>query len=103
MGADFSDEWQSDNKDKAVKATENTIKMPNKHQLILAKEKRRGKVVSIVQPFYLPKEDLNILVKTLKKTLGTGGTIKENRLEFQGEVREKLKEKLIKLDYRFKN
>jgi translation initiation factor 1 len=45
---------------------------------------------------------LNTLLKTLKKTLGTGGTSKENRLEFQGEVKEKLKIQLSKLEYSFK-
>jgi len=42
------------------------------------------------------------LPTTLKKSLATGGTIKENTLEFQGEVEGKLKAQLIKLGYGMK-
>jgi translation initiation factor 1 len=41
-------------------------------------------------------------LKTLKKKLGTGGTVKDDTLEFQGEVRENLKVQLEKLGYGFK-
>ena len=103
MGADFGDNWSSDNKDKPSKTTSTEIKEPNKHQLHFAKEKRRGKVVTIVKPFYLKKSDLQALVKTLKKKLGTGGTVKENSLEFQGDIPEQLRKHLEHLGYRFKN
>lgn len=103
MGADFSEGWESDNKVKVLKNVNNTIKIPDKHQLYFAKEKRRGKVVTIVQAFYLSKSDLSVLLKTLKKILGTGGTSKENRLEFQGEVKEALKKQLLALNYGLKN
>ena len=102
MGADFGDDWSSDNKDKTAKKISSEIKAPNKHQLHFAKEKRRGKVVTIVKPFYLTKSDLQTLVKTLKKKLGTGGTIKEESLEFQGDIPEALRKHLEALGYRFK-
>jgi len=102
MGANFSDEWSSDNKEKPKKSVNIEIKEAEKHQLHFAKEKRRGKVVTIVKPFYLSSNDLKALLKTLKKKLGTGGTIKDNTLEFQGEVQENLKMQLEKLGYGFK-
>jgi translation initiation factor 1 len=105
MGANFEDDWTSNNKDKAAKASKSTcseILLPQKHQLHFAKEKRRGKVVTIVKPFCLEKKTLQALLKTLKKKLGTGGTIKENSLEFQGELQVQLKPALETLDYRFK-
>ena len=102
MGADFGDDWSSNNKQKPAKNVSTELKEPNKHQLHFAKEKRRGKVVTIVKPFYLAKSDLQILVKTLKKKLGTGGTIKENGLEFQGDIPEPLRKYLEALGYRFK-
>jgi translation initiation factor 1 len=102
MGADFSSEWASDNKDKPKKKITTEIKEPQKHQLHFAKEKRRGKVVTIVKPFYLEKQELQALIKVLKKKLGTGGTVKEDSLEFQGEVKENLKVQLEKLDYPLK-
>lgn len=102
MGADFADGWASDNKEKPVTSNNAEMKIPEKHQLHFAKEKRRGKVVTIVKPFCLSKDDLEGLLKTLKKKMGTGGTVKENTLEFQGEVSEVLRTHLEGLGYRFK-
>jgi translation initiation factor 1 len=106
MGANFGEEednsWSSDNKKKPSKQSSNEIKVPEKHQLHFAKEKRRGKVVTIVKPFYLPTSDLQALVKTLKKKLGTGGTVKEDSLEFQGDIPEQVRKHLNALGYGFK-
>jgi len=106
MGADFETKeekgWTSDNKNKSSTHKTSEIKEPSKHQLHFAKEKRRGKVVTIVKPFYLSKNDLQSLVKTLKKKLGTGGTTKENTLEFQGDIPEQIRKHLQTLAYAFK-
>jgi translation initiation factor 1 len=102
MGANFQEGWQSDNKAKKNSKKPQTIKAPSAHTLHLAKEKRRGKVVTIVQPFALEKEALKALLKSLKQTLATGGAIKGESLEFQGEVSSRLKENLIERGYRFK-
>lgn len=103
MGANFEDGWSSDNKDKPTKKVTTEIKPPNQHQLHFAKEKRRGKVVTIVKPFHLEKSDLQALLKVLKKKLGTGGTMKEDSLEFQGDIPEQIRKHLEALEYRFKN
>jgi translation initiation factor 1 len=103
MGSDLGDSWTSDNKEKKTQAISTEIKAPQKHQLHLSKEKRRGKVVTIVQPFYLAKNDLQALLKSLKKKLGTGGTIKENTLEFQGDIPKQILNSLKSMEYRFKN
>jgi translation initiation factor 1 len=102
MDASFDDEWSSDNKEKPKKKKSTEIKIPEKHQLHFAKEKRRGKVMTIIKPFYLKENELKALLKTLKKKMGTGGTVKENSLEFQGEVTENLKTQLETLGYRLK-
>lgn len=101
MGAKFEDEWNSDNKTKE-NTTPKEVKSPNKHRLHFAKEKRSGKVVIIVKPFFLDDATTEALLKTLKKSLATGGTAKDDALEFQGEVSEKLKTALIKLGYGMK-
>ena len=103
IGTDFGDDWSSDNKTKEVKSISTQIKTPQKHQLHFAKEKRRGKVVTIVKPFQLDKTALQVLLKTLKKKLGTGGTVKEECLEFQGDIPGLLRKHLEALGYRFKN
>ncbi len=101
MGTSWGDGWSSDNKTKEDNAAKET-KVPDKHQLHFAREKRNGKTITIVKPFFLSKEDLEHTLKTLKKSLATGGTIKDDALEFQGEVSEKLKVQLIKLGYGLK-
>jgi translation initiation factor 1 len=101
MGANLNDGWSSDNKDKEEKK-ETATKDPEKHRLHFAREKRNGKIVTIVKPFFLSNDILEVLLKTLKKSLAIGGTIKDNTLEFQGEVREKLQIALMKLGYGIK-
>ena len=100
MGANFEDSWMSDNKEKTPKKSSTEIKEPQQHRLHFAKEKRRGKVVTIVRPLYLEKSTLQTL---LKKRLGTGGTIKENSLEFQGDIPKQLRILLEEMEYRFKS
>jgi translation initiation factor 1 len=102
MGSNFEDGWVSNNKEKSNKKSSTNIKAPQKHQLLLAKEKRRGKVVTIVRPFHLAKSDLQTLLKSLKKKLGTGGTLREDALEFQGDIPDTLRAELEILQYRFK-
>ena len=102
IGAKFEEAWSSDNKVKPAKHKTAEVKAPKKHQLHFAKEKRRGKVVTIVKPFHLEKRELQALLKTLKKKLGTGGTLKGESLEFQGEIAEILRGYLEALGYGFK-
>lgn len=102
IGSDFDDGWSSDNKTKPTQYTSCETKEPNQHQLHFVKEKRRGKIVTIVKPFYLKKNNIQQLLKGLKKTLGTGGTIKNNTLELQGDIPDKLRTQLEKIGYRFK-
>jgi len=103
LDADSDNGWISDNKNKPAKKILNEIKTPEKHQLHFAKEKRRGKIVTIVRPFYLAKDDLQALLKSLKKRLGTGGTLKDESLEFQGDIPTQLRKHLENMGYQFKN
>ncbi len=103
MGSDLGEGWQADNKKKDKAGISKETKTPEKHRLHFSKEKRRGKTVTIVQPFSIEEKELKKLLKTLKSTLGTGGTVREDALEFQGECREKLKQTLEKIGYAFKH
>ncbi|MDD3342407.1 MAG: translation initiation factor [Sulfurospirillaceae bacterium] len=78
------------------------IKEPNKHRLVLKMEKRRGKPVSLVGPFFLHKEVMAEVCSKVKKRLGSGGTCKEEWMEFQGECRDKLKLFLADEGFNFK-
>jgi len=75
---------------------------PEKHLLVFKREKRRGKVVTLVGPFALEKDVADSLLKTLKKKLGSGGSYKAPWMEFQGECSEKLHALLNEASYRFK-
>ena len=94
------DSWSVESDTPAKK--EQKILTPNKHQLYLKKEKRRGKVVTLVGEFFLSKDDANKLLKKVKKQLGCGGSFKNSFMEFQGELSKQVKELLQKESFRFK-
>jgi translation initiation factor 1 len=102
MGAKFDEGWSSDNKLEESKK-QVKLKEPSKHNLIFAKEKRRGKVVTLIKEFYLKDSELKELLKELKAKFGCGGTLKGNAIELQGELYAKAKEELIKRGFRVKN
>lgn len=101
IGADIDDSWaQVQTPRKSTLSKE--ILEPSKHFLLFKKEKRRGKVVTLVGEFQLQKEDANLTLKTLKKKLGCGGSFKDGWMEFQGELKDKLRELLLKDGYKFR-
>ena len=102
MGAKLESDDFTLLKKKSKEKITKEIKLAQKHKLHFAKEKRRGKVVTIAKPFYLEVDEMKKILKTLKKRLGCGGTIKDDRLEFQGEVKDKLKTELIELEFGMK-
>jgi translation initiation factor 1 len=63
---------------------------------------RGGKAVTLVKNLVLSAEDLKSLAKRLKQECGTGGTIKEDVIEMQGEQRQKIAVVLQKLGYKVK-
>jgi translation initiation factor 1 len=101
IGADIDDGWAEVASPRKSKISHEILE-PQKHQLHFAKEKRRGKVVTLVGPFALSKEDANKTLKILKKKVGCGGAYKENFMEFQGELKEKLRPLLVAEGFRFK-
>lgn len=63
---------------------------------------RKGKTVTVISGFQTSNETLEKLVKQLKTQCGSGGTLKEDTIEIQGEHTEKLVEILTKLGYKAK-
>jgi translation initiation factor 1 len=63
---------------------------------------RRGKGVTTVFDVPLNESDLRELAATLKQRCGTGGTVKDGRIEIQGDQRERIVAELEKLGYRVK-
>jgi translation initiation factor 1 len=63
---------------------------------------RRGKGVTIISDLPLDENDLTELAAKLKARLGTGGTVKDKRIEIQGDHRERIVQELEGLGYRVK-
>lgn len=101
IGADIDDSWGVV-KSERKSTVSNEIIEPSKHFLVFKREKRRGKTVTLVGEFHMPKEDVTATLKTLKKKLGCGGSYKEGWMEFQGEVKDRLRELLVEEGFRFK-
>jgi predicted translation initiation factor SUI1 len=60
---------------------------------------RRGKGVTIVFDVLLDESGLRELATLLKQRCGTGGTVKDGRIEIQGDQRERIVAELEKLGY----
>jgi len=60
---------------------------------------RKGKGVTLVTGLPLQGDELKALAKQLKQVCGTGGTVKEDRVEIQGDHRDKLVKLLVDLGY----
>ncbi len=52
--------------------------------------RKAGKIVTIVKGFVGNQADLSVLEKTLKKKCGVGGTVKDNEIIIQGNMRDKV-------------
>ena len=66
------------------------------------RKRRRGKTVTVITGLQHDEATLELLLKTLKQQLGTGGTLKEGELEIQGDHRERVAELLNEMGYKVK-
>jgi translation initiation factor 1 len=84
-------------------AAEETLP-PGKQQLRIRLETkhRAGKAVTIVDGFTGRESDLAELGKKLKTFCGTGGSAKNGEIIIQGDLREKVKQWLVKQGYKVK-
>lgn len=63
---------------------------------------RRGKGVTTIWDVPVDEEGLQELAATLKNKCGTGGTVKNGRIEIQGDQRERIIAELEKMGYKVK-
>lgn len=99
--------WSSDQGDirkKESDARRVSSLPPNQQTVYLHRDSkgRGGKTVTLVKKLILSEEDLRTLATHLKQVCGSGGTIKDDMIEIQGEHREKIAEALIRLGYKVK-
>ena len=69
---------------------ETAILGDGKVRVTLDTKGRKGKGVSVISGLALTEKDLKTLAKELKNLCGTGGSIKNNSIEIQGDHRDKL-------------
>ncbi|GAB4175678.1 MAG: hypothetical protein Fur006_06290 [Coleofasciculaceae cyanobacterium] len=77
---------------------------PNQQDLRVqaSRKGRKGKTVTVISGFQCTEETLTKLLKQLKTQCGSGGTVKDNTLEIQGDHAQKLVQLLIQLGYKAK-
>ena len=106
----------TEEKSKLVYSTEKAVprkekpaeKIPNKELrpvlqrviVRLDRKARGGKSVTVIEGLSMAQKDMEALLKKLKAGLGTGGTLKNDCLEIQGDHREALMLTLQKMGYR---
>ncbi len=100
IGASWGEGWKMEEE---KMSPDITLLEPKAHRLVFQKEKRKGKIVTLVGPFSLIDTDSQKMLSVLKKSLACGGTYKEGWMEFQGDISSKVREQLEKLGFRFKN
>ncbi|MGM0519144.1 MAG: translation initiation factor SUI1 [Campylobacterota bacterium] len=100
LEGDSFDTSKNDNKNK--NSSTNHIIPKKQHQLVFTYEKRKGKPVTLVGRFYLEDKEKKEILKLLKKKLACGGAIKEEWIEIQGNVKDKVKDILQQDNWKFK-
>jgi len=68
----------------------------------LDRKGRGGKSVTLIDGVRMPDQEKEALLKQLKTRLGTGGTVKDDTLEIQGDHCDALMTALAKMGYRAK-
>jgi len=71
-------------------------------KVILDKNQRAGKQVTLVTGFIGKSEDLESLTKLMKTKCGVGGSSKNGEVILQGDLRDKVVQALIKEGYKAK-
>jgi translation initiation factor 1 len=99
--------WSSDQGDVRKKESlqpKITSLLPHQQTAYLHRDSkgRHGGAVTLVKNLVLSPEDRKELAKRLKQVCGSGGTVKENIIEIQGEQREKIAVELKKMGYKVK-
>ncbi len=102
MGAKLDGDSFDTKKEEKKKKTTNEVISKNQHQLVFTYEKRKGKPVTLVGRFYCEDKEKKEVLKLLKKSLACGGAIKNEWIEIQGDVKDKIKEVLVKNGWKFR-
>ncbi len=67
--------------------------------VVYTDNRRYGKVMTVVEGFDSADIDIDSLAKKLKMKCASGGTVKGNRIELQGDHKRKVKETLEEMGF----
>ena len=83
----YSTEHAVPRKEKRVDRKPTTLAASANNRMVvrLDRKGRGGKTVTVIEGLQLSAEDSEKLLKQIKAKLGTGGTVKNGALEFQGD------------------
>jgi len=103
MGSSLEgDSFDTSKEHKKKKTTSGEIIPKNQHQLVFTYEKRKGKPVTLVGRFNIDEKEKKEVLKLLKKKLACGGAIKDEWIEIQGDVKDKIKSTLEANRWKFR-
>jgi translation initiation factor 1 len=91
-------EWKPD-----LAEDESVIPVSDKKPVVrieLDKKQRAGKKVTVISS--VPASEIDSLCKQLKTRCATGGTVKKQTIELQGDQRKKVSAELLSLNYKVK-
>jgi translation initiation factor 1 len=95
-------EFGNDNSAATERATPELPPQQQNLKVQASRKGRKGKTVTVISGFQTKPEVLAGLVKQLKTQCGSGGTVKDNEIEIQGDHKQKILEILTKLGYKAK-
>jgi len=95
-------EFGNDNSAAVERATPELPPSQQNVRIQASRKGRKGKTVTVITGFQSLPETLSALTKQLKAQCGTGGTVKDNEIEIQGDHTQKLLEILTQLGYKAK-
>lgn len=81
------------------RSADGRIRTPADQAARVRREKRGGKVVTVISGLDPSASDLAALLAQFRSKLGVGGTLKAGEIQLQGDLREIVVEKLRELGY----
>lgn len=102
-GNSFDTKKEDKDKVKIQKKIERVVLPKNQHQLVFSLEKRNGNPVTIIGKFQIEDEKIKDILRLLKTKLACGGSIKDEYVEIQGDLKDKVRVILVDNGWKFKN
>ncbi|MEB3310536.1 MAG: translation initiation factor [Snowella sp.] len=93
---------QSDSSEALARPTPDLPPNQQNVRIQASRSGRKGKTVTVITGFQSSPDTLTKLLKNLKTQCGSGGTVKADSLEIQGDHRDKILQILTQLGYKAK-